>query len=339
MITLSFRHCGWHTKTMKHILINTTLLVTLLFHHMALAASPQIVLLPKYNTRNYDLDIRQLYQTMPRRHNASVATRIERISQRFLDKPYYLGSLGEGPHGKFDQSPLYRTDKFDCVTYVSTVLTLAHADNLPQFKRLIQRTRYQNGEARYIQRNHFMSVDWNKYNAYRGYVRDITYKFTDKQGKPVALIAKTTINKPNWIRHRSGRDIKLLNNVSEKKAQQLLAELRAQAKRVQQEESVMLYIPLNKLFDANGKPNQHLFKQIPTGSIIEVIRPNWNTKKILGTRMNVSHLGFAIRTPQKLIFRVASSLQHKIIDIPLWKYLKAYRQSPSIKGINVQLVT
>jgi len=324
---------------MKHILISISLTLSLLSHHMVLAAKPQVILIPQYHTQNYDSDIRQLYQIIPSQHNTSVATRIDSISQRFLGKPYFLGSLGEGPQGKFDQSPLYRTDKFDCVTYVSTVLTLAHADNLPQFKHLIQKIRYQNGQARYIQRNHFMSVDWNKYNAYQGYVRDITYKFTDKQGKPVALIAKTTINKPSWIQHRSTRDIKLLHKVSEKKAQQLLANLRAQAKLVQQEESVMLYIPLNKLFHANGKPNWHLFKQIPTGSIIEIVRPNWDIQKILGTRMNVSHLGFAIRKPQGLIFRVASSLQHKIIDIPLWKYLKAYRDSPSIKGINVQLVT
>ena len=47
----------------------------------------------------------------------------------FKGKPYVLGSLGEGKAAIFDKNPIYRTDTFDCETYVSTVLALVVSDD------------------------------------------------------------------------------------------------------------------------------------------------------------------------------------------------------------------
>lgn len=81
-----------------------------------------------------------------------------------------------------------------------------------------------------------------------------------------------------------------------------------------------------------------LFNQIPNAAIIEIIRPNWDLHKEIGTHLNVSHLGFSIRKNGTLLFRETSSTDGRAIDIPLVDYLRQTLSSPTIKGINVQVV-
>lgn len=92
------------------------------------------------------------------------------------------------------------------------------------------------------------------------------------------------------------------------------------------------------MFDKHGDPNHYLFAQIPDGAIIEIIRPNWGLTKEMGTHLNVSHLGFAFWKNDQLIFRHASATDGQVVDVPLISYLKAALNSPTIKGINVQVV-
>nr|WP_277619301.1 N-acetylmuramoyl-L-alanine amidase-like domain-containing protein [Legionella norrlandica] len=77
---------------------------------------------------------------------------------------------------------------------------------------------------------------------------------------------------------------------------------------------------------------------MPNGAIIEIVRPNWDLRKEIGTALNISHLGFAIWINDKLYFRQASSQYGKVIDVPLIDYLDKARSSPTIKGINIQVV-
>jgi hypothetical protein len=98
------------------------------------------------------------------------------------------------------------------------------------------------------------------------------------------------------------------------------------------------YIPLTALFQSNGQANQALFDQIPDGAIIEIVRPNWSLKDKIGTNLDVSHLGFAFRHDGQLWFRNASSQFHRVVDEPLISYLDKARSSPTIKGINIQVL-
>ncbi|CAN5241309.1 DUF1460 domain-containing protein [soil metagenome] len=294
-------------------------------------------LVPPYNMEKYDNDIARLYKILTANDNKPIAKRITTISQYFMDKPYLLGPLGEGSEGEYDQNPLYRTDAFDCVTYVSTVVALAAAKDLPQFKQAIKAVNYQDGQPRFRYRNHFMELDWNRNNQRKGYVTDITDKILDAKGQPIAVIANATIDKPNWYKNFKASQLKLLKTLTPEQTTELLSKLRAESKHLQITQSTIPYLPLTKLF-TDGKPNENIFAQIPTGTIIEIVRPNWQLKKLIGTNMNVSHLGLAIRTPEGLMFREASSEEHKVIDIPLTQYLKKYLASPTIKGINVQAI-
>lgn len=270
-----------------------------------------------------------------KQNNTNIKNRITLISENLLGSRYQLTALGEGYYGRYDQFPLYRIDAFDCETFVDMVLALAFATDVDSFKQCIKKIRYKDGKVSYINRNHFLSLDWNNNNQKQNYIRDITKNIKDKDNKEVAVYATALINKPKWYSHFNIEKIRLVKN-HPKLHENRLKELKKKGQTLEKTYSTIAYIPLTKLFDENGKAREHLFKQIPHASIVEIIRPNWNLKKKIGTCLNASHLGFAIWKNDTLYFREASSIHNKVVDVPLIDYLKKARTSPTIKGINIQ---
>lgn len=284
-----------------------------------------------------NVSIQELYHTLNTMPKTSIVERIDWISNHFSGAVYVLGSLGEGPKAKFDQFPQYRVDAFDCDTYVNTVLSLALANSLESFKQCLKLTRYKNGNVSYINRNHFTSIDWNKNNQQRGILKDITLSIKNQEKQSVAVFADALIDKPNWYAHKTISTIRLQHE-NKIKQEELLAELKNSGSKLEIANSTIPYLPLTALFPKKDEPDLYLFSQIPNGAIIEIVRPNWNLRKLIGTSLNISHLGFAIRIKDQLYFRQASSQKGKVIDVPLIDYLKEAQNSPTIKGINVQIV-
>jgi len=281
--------------------------------------------------------IKELYHTLNTMPSTSMAERINWISNHFSGSVYELGSLGEGPEARYDQFPQYRVDAFDCDTYVNTVLSLALADSLESFKQCQNHNRYKDGKATYINRNHFMSLDWNITNQKRGILKDITLDIKNEKNQPVAEYAVALIDKPSWYQHKALSTIRLQKE-NKSKQQKLLDELKEEGGHLTATTAKIPYLPFTALFTKDNKPNLYLFSQIPHGAIIEIVRPNWDLRKLIGTALDVSHLGFAIRVKDQLYFRQASSQEGKVIDVPLVEYLQSARNSPTIKGINVQIV-
>lgn len=268
---------------------------------------------------------------------SSMPERLEYFSRVLLGQPYVLGALGEGQHGVYDISPLYRFDGFDCETFVDTVLALALSDNAKTFAQCINRIRYENGIVSFITRNHFTSLDWNPNNQQQRFVKDITQKLRDAQGKPVYAVAKAVIDKPKWYQKLSQNRLKLATK-DPKILHAKLQALRQEGSRFKPVEATISYIPLTALFHQAGKANMTLFQQIPNGAIVEIVRPNWDVTEQAGTHLNVSHLGFVFLQGKHMIFREASSVHQKTVDVDFIAYLRAYLESPTIKGINIQVV-
>ena len=281
--------------------------------------------------------IRQLYHSLNNKPKSNTATRIEMISAQFLGKPYLLGALGEGVQGQYDQSPLYRVDAFDCETYVDTVLGIAFADNAVHFKQCINQVRYRNGQVSFMQRNHFTCLDWNQNNQRQGFVKDITTTIRDKNNQSVVQVAEAFIDKPSWYSHFTTHMIRL-NRVDPDETTKRLQSLKREGKKLSATGSALPYIPLSALFDSKGRANDYLFKQIPNAAIIEIVRPNWDLSKEIGTHLNISHLGFVIWKKGILYFRDASSAYNRVVDTPLIEYLRHAQKSPTVKGINIQIV-
>lgn len=288
-----------------------------------------------------DLIIDQLYAYLKKvSHNnsnkQSMSTRLDLISEFFMGKKYLLGALGEGINARFDQQPRYRTDLFDCETYVTTVLALAFADKTDEFKICLKKIRYFEGQVAFTKRNHFTELDWNYNNYKQGFIKDFTSAIKDQNNKSVSQIASTVIDKPSWYDKFTTSNIRI--EASNKEKLKRLAELKNKGKHLAKIKTNTPYIPFSALFFKTDKPNLYLFSQIPNGSIIEIIRPNWNLQNKIGTNLNISHLGFAFWRHGTLLFREASSIYGKVVDIPLIQYLDSARNNATIKGINIQVV-
>lgn len=286
---------------------------------------------------NSDRALCKLYHSLNSKPRSELSKRITAISSEFIGKPYLLGALGEGNRGSYDQSPLYRFDAFDCETYVDTVLALALANDTASFKQRINQIRYREGHVSYVDRNHFTCLDWNQNNQRQGFIKDITTTIHNENNQSVAKLARALINKPAWYQQFTTKQLHIneKNPVIQKKR---LALLKQEGNKLLPRMSVIPYIPLTVLFNKNAEPDNTLFRQIPNAAIVEIIRPNWNLSNEIGTHLNVSHLGFAIWQKGTLFFRQASSVEGRVVDVPLIEYLKNARQSPTIKGINIQVV-
>lgn len=285
------------------------------------------------NESRYDKEIEHLYQQLPPK--LSTDKKLDTISRRFMGKPYVLGPLGEGALGKYDQDPLYRTDAYDCLTYVDTMMALTYAKNLDEFKKINLQLRYANGQPDFIERNHFMSADWNKHNAEKAFVQDITHHIRDVNNQPVAKTMKTEIDKPGWYQRHQLSSLKLKNSKNQEKA---LESLRNESKKMKKETVSIPYIPLTTLFDKKGKANHALFQQIPNASVIEIVRKKWPNKKVAGTEIGISHLGLGMKENNQIMFRHASSIDKKVVNLPLQTYLRKYLKSPTVIGINIQKI-
>lgn len=265
----------------------------------------------------------------------------------FLNQPYLLEPIGEGENGKYSQEPLYRTDKFDCVSFVDTVLALIHANNLAEFEKNNLMIRYAKAQPIYSNRTDwFTDLEWIPNARSLGWLQNATDAIVDEQHKPIVLTAKTTIDKPNWYKVKPLKIMHLLEPLPGKdQINALLVELQAEGAKFTPQTSELSYLPLTKLFNADGDANNYIFDQIPSGSVVAIVRPDWPIRDEFpgfphgyGTNLNVSHLGIVARIGKDLMFYNASSLHQKVECEPLQQYLKKYIDSPTIKGIHVEKI-
>ena len=204
----------------------------------------------------------------------------------------------------------YSMDTLDCVTYVEVVLAMACSAPGIDFTELLRKIHYKNGIPNFISRNHFMSIDWIPNNDFL--VTDITNHLTDNP-----KYADTIIDKLNWLKVTKG--IKDLPNDVVDEWQPKVASLP--------------YIDTLDLLD-----NQTIyFDKFPEYSIANIVRPNWNLVKEVGTHLNVSHMGFVFKDHinRTLRFHHASTIFKKVMAVDLCEYMAERIDSPTIRGVNI----
>lgn len=116
----------------------------------------------------YDLNHRRVGQLLTKA--ASLRTVSERVSFfacefigcRYKPNPL-IGSVSEAE--VFTAS----LDRFDCVTYIETVLALARAATVEQFANNLRQLRYAGGQVNWKSRNHYMTT-WIRNNARAGII-------------------------------------------------------------------------------------------------------------------------------------------------------------------------
>lgn len=258
------------------------------------------------------------------KNETSITKRLDLISKIFMGLPYGQGGpLGEGPEGRYDQDPLYRFDTFDCTTYVETIMALALARDINEFEEHLDKIRYENGEIDYLKRNHFTDLQWIPFNIENGHMTEINTTVTNQ-----IKVAEALINFPNWIRSIKIAEIKMPNSTQEEK-QERLEELHALAPNYTSSIARVNYLEINMLVK---KPQ--LLNKIPTGSIVNFVRPNWDLTDLIGTHQNISHQGFIFKRNNVVYLRHASTTG-KVKEEPFLDYLKKFVNHPTMKGIHL----
>ncbi len=287
-------------------------------------------LIATYSTAIYDNEVKYIYQKILSQP-LSLCEKTDQVSRYFMGTKYSLGALGEGPEGIYDMNPLYRTDAFDCLTYVSTVLALVEAANCEEFIRTLKKIHYYNAKVSYFNRYHFTEADWNVENKNNHFIRDIT-----AQVSPHYLIAKALIDKPNWYRCRTKQALKSITSLSKSQSERLLQEIHQHGKQTTTYMARTSYIPLTEIIHSPA-----ILECIPSGTIVEIVDQTHDFKKKIGSDLNIVHLGFAIKTQQGLMFRHASKVHHQVTEVLLIQYLQrscALSEQPWKIGIHLEAI-
>ncbi|WP_367607062.1 N-acetylmuramoyl-L-alanine amidase-like domain-containing protein [Legionella sp. W05-934-2] len=301
------------------------------------------VILPVYSQPVHPIEqktetiLEKLYHTDAFKQKQRIEARLQWLSNNYLSKPYILFPLGEGITGEYDQQPRYRLDGFDCETFVTTQLALALSNSPQSFKQCIDKMRYHGNTICYLRRNHFTSIDWNRSNQRLGLLQDITREIHGNNQQKLYKTAVGSIDKASWYQHISSDRIKLFETTrSEIKAR--MHALKNAGKVFKPQKAIVDYIPTESLLDKNDELNMKVVRQIPNGAIMEIVRPNWNLRDKIGTNLHISHLGFIFWHDNHPYFLHASSESKKVVKVPLKTYLHEMKKSPTIKGINLQVV-
>jgi len=101
----------------------------------------------------------------------SAGNRIDLLSSYFLGLSYRENSL----IGSADTPEVFTAslDGFDCVTYIETVLALAHASSADDFIDSLRKIRYERGRIEWEWRNHYMTA-WIRNNARQGFIKPVS---------------------------------------------------------------------------------------------------------------------------------------------------------------------
>lgn len=233
----------------------------------------------------------------------SLYDNIDKVSNDFKDKPYINNPLGENKG--IDKDPLYRYDAFDCQTYVETVLALSLTKDEEDFKKLLTKIRYKEGEILFEKRNHFVNPDWIRNNE--EYVKDITYDISHNILNEEPKEMKTLLDRKNWFKQNYNIEVK-----------------------VKKEEISIEYITLDKLL----LNKQKFIDNIKEPLIVNFVINNPKLKEEIGTDIDISHIAFIIPKDNSLILRHASLKQKKVVDIDFFDYIEWIKKYPMYIGIN-----
>lgn len=248
-------------------------------------------------------------------------------SNYFLGKPYdSSGPLGEGITGLYDQDPLYRFDTFDCTTFVETLIALSNSGDRQTFLRVMNEVRYKEGRVSYLNRNHIISQSWIPNNIDNNLIRNSTSYFSDQYLR----FGSSIIDLANWLKFHKVDSLKL-PGFSEKTKTKRLDQLKQEAKRFSQEEVFVEYLSTTEVLkDWQGFKNE-LNKKV---YILNIVRPNWELKHLIGTNLNISHQGILEVAKDGTYFIHASSAG-RVKKVLFKTYLEKIKDSTSIKGFSL----
>jgi len=112
--------------------------------------------------------------------------RLDRLSAALLGTPYLASPLRGSPNEP--ERLVSRLDGFDCVSFAETVWALARSALPTDFEPELRALRYQDGQLRWLARNHYMSL-WLARNQAAGRAERLLPERWVERGPPRQLSA------------------------------------------------------------------------------------------------------------------------------------------------------
>lgn len=264
-----------------------------------------------------------LHELCLRIANLDSKERLQILAEFFLNNKYGPWANGSGLETLDDFN--YNLSILDCVTYVEVVLALfkveptaSYAAFVNAFENMLRHIHYVNGKPNFLSSNHFFCVDWIENNKYL--VDDLTATLT-KNFK----VAETIIDKLTWFkRHDVNKDRP--QNFTES-IQQQLAPLVSRVPYIETQELLTEYPRFVSVF--------------PEYSLVTLVRPNWDITERIGTHLNISHVGFAIKDQpnSQLKFFHSTIEKSKVVQETLESYMQRHQESATIRGVSVLAIS
>lgn len=309
-----------------------------------------------------------LYVPVLKAKQANFLESLEKTATALLGRPYANGPLGEGDFDPVDADPLYRLDRFDCTTYVETVLANTYCRSESPAKvggcleKNMRRIRYHDGKISFRSRNHFTELDWLPANVEKGYLENISATVFPGEAKQIKFI----INREAWL------------------ADTLKKEYKAEGKN-DERTVVMDYLPTSLFFrrhegsalkppllpetkpvkaapptakdDLEGgtldptiekfrtdmeqlkqdfEPNEERLRQIPSGTILNLVRGEKlgpEERRKISTR--IAHQGIVIQKEDGTYFFHAAPNVGHVTRQKLSDYLLRFLKSDKSRGITL----
>ena len=262
----------------------------------------------------------------------TINTRLIKATDIFMHRPYQYDSVGDGEHADFDTRPLLATHGFDCLSLTNMVLAMVLSVSKEDFHNKYVRIRYQDAFPSYFSRHHFMSFQWRPSNIGHGFIKNISTNFVDANHVALAKTLRTPVNYKRWLIFQK--------NLLEKHKPLTSLQRKIFTRHYHASSSLdatLSYISFSD-FLAHTKNTEAVLAQITPGSIIYFVTPQWDLRSVIGTHLDIGHLGFVVAKNQTLYFRHASL--SGVVEIPLVDYIKSLaKKNKAFKGFVVDRIS
>ena len=294
-----------------------------------------------YNAEQMDASLHHLLEQMYELAGDDVARRLQQVCQAWLNFPYQNNPMGEGHEGVYDRCPLYRSDVFDCVTFVVMTFAMALSTDLLQLRDWVKRLNYYGGEVDYLSRHHFMECDWNRSCEHMGLLKDIT-GLQKINGQSIVQHLSVTLDLPRWLQQHTVDRIRIDYFTEEQRAARLTL-LQAQKDAVMPIHCDMPYLPLSDCLVTETEVSHwrdDLSAHWPPVLLVEFVNPGWKIAEKIGTDLAVSHCGWAFRQPGgDYVLYHASDLEKQVVVVDLLSYCVRRLHDNARQGIHLQALS
>ncbi len=226
-----------------------------------------------------------------------VAMRALQIGEELLGAGFALGPIGEGA-GTFDDDPPLTFERFDCMTFVETVVALSRSTSVSEFAVGLIALRYARSGMTFTTRHHFAGAGWIPAAQAHSVLALVESE--------ASIETKLSVDTSAWYRRIAK------NPMYARQWQVAVASEKASLLRAAQDNSQLSGSV--RFFPRASLVSNDVLKD---GRIVVVLNPNSPLNQVAGTGDHVSHMGFAIRRQGVWLLRAASQVVGKVCDVPL----------------------